>query len=332
MTKILTLLFCLPIVVLGQTPKQQGLQEYLIPDKGDTIRCYVYNPENVVKTKLFLYLQGSGYYPMVNGDEENACCNNNYPKQLMRTFPKEYAFVYIQKIGLPFYLRNLKDYNPYALGTKFTERNDVNDRAEVANKVINYLLMNVYPNIKTVAVLGHSEGSDVVASLALLNKRVTHICFAAGSGHDLLYDQIQLIRRKMFSKEMAADSANKKIELLYKGIRSVMAMPHSITQYFNGDTYKWWASQTKVANIDKLLQLKIPIYVVHGTHDTKVPIEGADYIISQFTLHKKTNLAYKFYHNCDHDFKEATANGDTINRWQEIFFDFLQFVDKKVPQ
>ncbi len=332
MTKIFILIFFVPIFILGQTPKQQGLQEYLIPDKGDTIRFYVYNPDSVIKTKLFLYLQGSGYYPMINGDDENICCFNNYPKQLMRAFPNEYAFVYIQKMGLPFYIRNLKEYYPYNPGTKFTQRNNVNDRAEIANKVLNYLLKKVYRNIKTVAVLGHSEGSDVVASLALLNKKITHICFAAGSGHDLLYDQTQLIRRRMFMKEISVDSANKEIEKLNTGIKSVIKDPNSITKYFNGDTYKWWTFQTNEPNIYKLIRLKIPIYLVHGTHDSKVPIEGADYIISQFQLLKKTNLEYKLYNNCDHDFKEISENGKIKNRWQEIFFDFLQFVEKRNAQ
>jgi hypothetical protein len=71
MTKLIFLICFFPSVIFCQSPKQQGLQEYLIPDKGDTIHFFVYNPDSLVKTKLFLYLQGSGYYPMVNGDDEN---------------------------------------------------------------------------------------------------------------------------------------------------------------------------------------------------------------------------------------------------------------------
>src|SRR5690349_13964418 len=124
-----------PFVHFAQTPAKQNLAEYRIPDGKDTIRFYVFNPNKLASPKLFLYLQGSGQLPLVNGDDENECCYNNYPKKLMQAFPKDYAFVYIQKLGLPYYVRNIKDFKP---DSSFFRRNNVADRASVADKVVNY--------------------------------------------------------------------------------------------------------------------------------------------------------------------------------------------------
>jgi hypothetical protein len=81
----------------AQTPEKQGLIEYKILHKKDTIHFYIYNPKKISKEKIFLYLQGTGAYPMVNGDNNGECCMNNFPKKLMIQFPDDYAFVYIKK-------------------------------------------------------------------------------------------------------------------------------------------------------------------------------------------------------------------------------------------
>jgi esterase/lipase len=313
-----------PTFLLAQTPQKQGLREYLIPDKGDTIRFYIYNPDSIAKSKLFLYLQGSGNLPMVNGDDAEACCYNNYPKKLMKAFPADYAFVYIQKVGLPYYTRNLKAYEP---GNAFVKRNNVLDRAYVADKVVNYVLKKIYPDAKTVAVLGHSEGSDVAAKLAAINKKVSHLCFASGNATPEFFNSILLLRRQMLQGELSAVEAQNKLEALYSGLDSVYKSPNSTDKYFNGDTYKWNYAINQPP-IDNLLQLKIPIYLTIGSHDDKVPIEASDFIKAEFIRHQKTNLTYKVYTNSDHNYTEVSADNKKIDHWNELFFDFLKFIEQ----
>ncbi len=322
---IILIVILVPAVLFGQTPQKQGLLEFSIADKGDTIRFYIYNPNNVVKNKIFLYIQGTGDLPMVNGDDEGECCYNNYPKNLMKAFPADYAFVYIQKVGLPYYSRTLKDYKP---DSTFVRRNNVIDRAYVADKVINYILKKVYPSAKTVAVLGHSEGSDVAAKLAVINKKVTHLCFAAGNGASQTFNNILLIRRKMLNKEISPLEAQNQIDALYAGLVKVYENPNSTELYYNGDTYKWNYAINQPP-IDNLLQLKIPIYLAIGSNDEKVPVEASDFIKAEFIRNRKSNLTYKVYLNCNHSFIEIAEDGKKIDRWSELFMDFLKFVDQK---
>jgi esterase/lipase len=318
------LVILIPTILFGQTPQKQGLLEFSLTDSGDTVRFYVYNPNNVVKNKIFLYIQGSGDLPMVNGDDEEACCYNNYPKNLMKAFPDDYAFVYIQKVGLPYYSRTLKDYKPD--GT-FVRRNNVIDRADVADKVINYILKKVYPSAKIVAVLGHSEGSDVAAKLAVINKRITHLCFASGNGASQTFNNILLIRRKMLQKEISAMEAQTRIDALLEGLDKVYENPNSTELYYNGDTYKWNYAINQPP-IDNLLQLKIPIYLAIGSNDEKVPVEASDFIKAEFVRHRKKNLTSKVYLNSNHSFVEILEDGKKIDHWSELFMDFLKFIDQ----
>lgn len=313
------------VSLAAQTATKQGLVEYVIADKADSIRFYIYNPDNTAKTKIFLYIQGSGDLPMVNGDDAEACCYNNYPKKLMAAFPKEYAFVYIQKMGLPYYVRSLNDYKP---GVKFIERNNVIDRAHVADKVVTYLTKKVYPKAKIVAVLGHSEGSDVAAKLAVNNKRVSHLGFSSGNGGSQALNDVLFLRRRMQKGEISAAEAQARLEELYAGLEGVYKKPGSTTDYYNGDTYKW-NSAINEPPLDNLLRLTIPILVTIGSNDDKVPVEASDYIRAEFIRHRKTNLTYKVYLNSNHNYLETAVDGKKIDHWNEMFMDFLKFVSEK---
>lgn len=319
------LVFSIPAFLYGQTPEQQGLKEFTLNHKNDTIKFYISNfkPDSVNK-KIFLYIQGSGAYPMVNSTDKEECCFNNYPKKLMKQFPKDYAFVYINKSGLPYYA-NIDHFTP---GEAFNENNNVLERADIADEVLNYLLNNIYPEARVVAVLGHSEGSDVAAKLAAINNKVTHLCFASGNGPPQIFNDILFIRRRMNAHEISPEEAQKQIDALYSGIDSVYNEPNSTSKYFNGDTYKWNYAINQPA-IDNLLKINIPVFLTIGSNDDKVPVEGSDFIAAEFIRHRKNNLTYKVYPNCNHNYVEKLSNGETKDHWFDLFNDFVAIIEKQ---
>lgn len=322
MNKALLFLLLMPLLSQGQKLTNEGLQEYMLFDKGDTIRFYIYNPEKLTKTKIFLYLQGSRPSPMISRTDSIECCFNHFPKFEMEHFPKDYAFVYIQKVGIPYYV-NTDHFTP---GPEFIERNNVLDRAEVAGKVIDYVIKRICPKAKVVAVMGHSEGSDVAARLAVINKKVTHLCFASGNGAPQMFNDILFIRRKMHTGELSAAEAQARLDHLFVMSDSIFKKPGSISDTFNGDTYKWHYAINQPA-IENLLKLKIPIFLTIGSNDANVPIENTDYIMSEFVRLQKSNLTYKVYLNCDHSYVETLPDGNLADHWSELFFDFAAFVE-----
>lgn len=320
---LLLLFVVLPSVALGQRVNKQGLKEYFLLDKGDTVRFYIYNPGRTHTDKIFLYLQGSGARPLISRTDSVECCFNNYPKKEMQYLAKQYAVLYIHKIGVPYYA-NTDHYTPSAA---FDRRNDVLERAEVANKVLNYVTRYVYKKPRVVAVLGHSEGSDVAARLAVLNKKVTHLCFAAGNGTPQVFNDILFTRRNMHAGKITPQQANEQINKLLVGLDSVYKNNKATDRKFNGDTYKWHYAINKPA-VDNLLQLKIPIYLTIGSNDTSVPVEASDYIAAEFVRARKTNLVYKVYENCTHSYVEQKPDGTEVSRWLDLFQDFSSFIDK----
>ncbi|MFD2513664.1 alpha/beta hydrolase family protein [Pontibacter locisalis] len=322
MKKALLLLFLIPLLSHGQKLNKQGLEEYYLLDKGDTVNFYIYNPEKLKKTKVFLYLQGSKPAPMISSTDSAECCFNNFPKSVMKLFPKEYAFVYIQKVGVPYYANT----DHYEASAKFKERNNVLDRAEVASKVLNFVVAKLYPKAQVVAVMGHSEGSDVAARLAVINKKVTHLGFASGNGAPQMFNDILFIRRKMHSGEISAEEAQTQLDAYFTGMESVFKSPSSVTGTFRGDTYKWHYSINQPP-IENLLKLKIPIFLTIGSNDEAVPIEASDYIKSEFVRLQKSNLTYKVYPNSNHSYVELLLNGESMDHWLELCDDFAEFIE-----
>lgn len=321
MIRIILLITLLPILSFSQKPNKQGLIEYQLIDKNDSINFYIYNPQLTNKTKVFLFLQGSQPIPMISKTDSIECCFNHFPKSAMKNFPNEYAFIYIQKIGVPYYA-NTDHYIPSA---KYNERNNVLDRADVANKVLNYVLKNLYPKANVVAVMGHSEGSDVAAKLAVLNKKITHLCFASGNGTPQIFNDVLFIRRKMHLGEISAKEAQLELDTLFEMEDRVFKEPNSTEKIFNGDTYKWHYAINQPA-IENLLKLEIPIFLTIGSHDKNVPVESTDYIKSEFVRLQKNNLTYKVYVNSDHSYVERLTDGKDIDHWPELFEDYVDFI------
>ncbi|MBX0332835.1 dienelactone hydrolase family protein [Pontibacter sp. HSC-14F20] len=321
MKKALLLLFLFPLLSHGQKLNKQGLEEHYLLAKGDSVNFYIYNPDRLKKTKVFLFLQGSKPTPMISSTDSVECCFNNFPRSVMRRFPKDYAFVYIQKVGVPYYANT----DHFTASAKFNERNNVLDRAEVASKVLTYVVDKLYPKANVVAVLGHSEGSDVAARLAVINKKVTHLGFASGNGAPQMFNDVLFIRRKMHSGEIDAEEAQAQLDTYFTGMESVFKRPGSVTDTFRGDTYKWHYAINQPP-IENLLKLKIPIFLTIGSNDNAVPIEASDYIKSEFIRLQKDNLTYKVYPNSNHSYVETLPNGETRDHWLDLFDDFAEFI------
>jgi dipeptidyl aminopeptidase/acylaminoacyl peptidase len=127
--------------------------------------------------------------------------------------------------------------------------------------------------------------------------------------------------------ELTANEAETELRELYAGVDSVLKSPDATNKYFKGDTYKWWYYEINKPPIEDLVRLKLPILLTAGSNDSKVPIEGSDYINSEFSRLQKNNLTYKVYLNCDHGYQEMLATGERKDHWNELFTDFLRFIE-----
>ncbi|MDN3583602.1 hypothetical protein [Mucilaginibacter flavus] len=327
----------LPVIFLGcltarlnaqpLKPADYGLKEFSLQDKKlGLIRFYV-STENIQKKKpLFIEVNGSGGLPLcvyIKGKGFGATLNT-FNSQLKDATKNQFHYIVLGKPGTPFCdsistPNDIKHYDEhalissYAFSKEYNQRLSLNWRVQATKKVISYLITHRFWNRGKIVAYGYSEGGQVVPSLAVADKRVTHIIPVVGSGLNQFYDRIIGWRIKAAHNEVTQQQAQDSIDANLKQIKDIYRHPESSTLQYDGHSYKRWASFGLNPPFEKLRMLHIPIYMIVSTADNNSPIYGLDYVLLDFMRLGKTNLTYDPCVGCDH-YLNSTDSDKTVKQ------------------
>jgi len=304
-------------------PKIEEYQHYTIFKNKDTINYHVFEKNHHPKEGVILFVHGSGSAPLFNvkKEEDRTLISSSVPFNLDQ-IPDNYLFVIVSKKCVPFSVINQIFYPP----TCFYQNEGLDYRVWQNHLVIKDVLKNKIRNPKKVIVIGHSEGSDVVAKLGTINPKITHLGYWAGGGNTQYYDFALFIRRQSNEGKINEETAKVKLDSLFNQLKEFKQYPHSITQKWEDNTYKRW-EQFSEPPINHLLKINIPIFVAVGAKDQAVPVESSLLIPIEFIRHRKTNLTFKLYPHYDHSFFEIpnNENENLIPHWMDVFNEFMQW-------
>lgn len=344
MRLILTVLTLLPFLTFGQyDPKMEEYQHKRIITKSDTINYHIYSKGRIEeKSKILIYFHGSGGNPLFlqtiktdtikmfeNGETKNKIqksifLSTSVPFDLDR-IPNDYVFVLISKKGVPFSADN-DSYKPSQI---FYKNESLNYRVGQGESVINDITKNLIKTPKKLLIIGHSEGSDVVAKLGHKNKKITHIGYWAGGANTQYYDFALFIQKDVQSGKITQTEANKSLDSLFKNIRNIEKDPNNSEKQWLGNPYRRWAHFTE-PSIENLLKIKKPLFVAVAGKDESVPIESSLLIPIEFLRNKKENLTFKIYADYNHSFAKPPQNEKEDWSWEfmKVFDDFMRWVEK----
>ena len=335
-------LICLSAGLFAQplTPKDYGLKEFTLNDPQlGLIRFYVDAQDLHQKKPLFIEVNGSGGLPLclyIKGKGFGEVVNI-FNAQLQAATKNRYHYLILGKPGTPFCDsistdNDAKHYNKNALiaGYKFSkeynQRLSLSWRINATKKVISYIIQRGMWDGSKIVAYGYSEGGQVVPSLAVDDKRVTHIISVVGSGLNQFYDSIVNWRIKAAKGEISQQQSQDSVDACFKQINDIYRHPNSTTLEYNGHSYKRWASFGQSAPFEKLRKLNIPIYMIVSTADDHSPIYGLDYVKLEFIRLGKTNLTYDPCVGCDH-FLNINNNGK-MNNHQDYIAKILKWLDQ----
>jgi hypothetical protein len=323
------ILFCHLAIILHAQPltsKDHGLKEFNIKDpKLGLIQFYV-NVENLQKKEpLFIDVNGSGGLPLciyIKGKGFGEV-SFTYNDAIMNAVKKSYHYVILGKPGTPFCDsittgQDSKHANPHALianykfSKEYNRRLSLGWRVNATKKVITYLIDHGYWDGTQIVAHGYSEGAQVVPSLAVADKRITHVVAVVGSGLNQFYDYIVTWRIKAAKGEITQQQAQDSINAELAKIKDIYRHPNDTRLQYRGHSYKRWASFGQNPPFELLRTLKIPIYMIVATADDNSPVYGLDYVQLDFIRLGKSNLTYDTCIGCDH-FLNSTDDGKTIN-------------------
>jgi len=317
------------LILFGQKYSElKNYKHYTIVTEKDTIKYHTYaqKPIDSINT-IFLFIQGSSAISLyqVKKEKESIVIGTTVPFDFA-TIPDNYLFVVISRKGFPFSTEMDK---PFPIPQSYFENQTLEYRANQADLVINDLYKKYGEQIDKIIVLGHSEGSDVVAKLGTINKRITHFGYWSGGGNTQFIDFVTFIRKDVDKGNLTEKQAKVKIDSLFNNLKDIMANPNATDKFWQGDdnSYKRW-SHFSEPPIENLLQIDKPIFVAIGTKDQAVTLESAYLIPVEFIRHKKENLTFKVYPNLDHGFEKELDNGEFEDHWNDVFQDFLNWINE----
>lgn len=344
MKLIIFILTFIPLLTFGQyDPKVEEYQHKTIYTKYDTINYHIYSKGQIDEKKnILIFFHGSGGNPLFiqtikldtiqiveNGItkskvEKSIFLKTSVPFDLDR-IPNDYIFVLISKKGVPF----SSDKNAYVPSQTFYKNESLNYRVWQSDKVIHDITKKLIKKPNKIVVIGHSEGSDVVAKLGHKNKKITHIGYWAGGANTQYYDFALFIQKEVQNGKTTQTEANKSLDSLFTDIKNIENDPNNVEKQWLGNPYRRWAQFTEPP-IDNLLKINKPLFVAVAGKDESVPIESSLLIPIEFIRHKKDNLTFKIYPDYNHSFAKPPKSENEEWSWEfmNVFDDFMKWVEQ----
>lgn len=315
------------------TPEKLGYKSFTIDDKKlGAVNFYVKSESEDRQRPVLLYLDGSGPYPLFQKIPQGYGSTVPFSTKAVTA---KYDLVLISKPGVPFVDTVKSDPKSgmpiYAAPEEYKKRLSLDWRVDAAKRVIDELTGKMKRKPAKIVVFGLSEGFQVGAKLASVDKRVTHAALFVGNGLNQFYDFIAFERQRVERGEITAQEAQKNIDELNAAFRDIYANLTATDKEWYGHTYLRWASFTNFNPTDGLVNSNIPIFIAACSKDRNSAVLSTDYLNLEFIRRGKTNLTYRVY-PYDHFFNEQKTDesGKVIGatpHMQEVISEALAWVE-----
>lgn len=295
--------------------------------KNDTINYHTYQKTEIDSIKnILVYVQGSGSSPLfkVKREGKSRWIAGSVPFDLSQ-IPNDYLFVIISKKGIPFCTQLDKDY----VAPKIYYKNETLEyRTEQVNLVIKDILVkHIRSTISRIAVIGHSEGSSVIAKLGTINENVSHFGYWCGTGNSQWYDSALSTWKQVNRNEISEREAIIKMDSMFSIYKDITENKNNINKQWMGNSYRRWYHFSEPP-IENLLKIDKPIFAIIGAADRSVAVEGMYLIPIEFIRKGKDNLSFKVYPNLDHNLDSLSQSGVRTSHWNKVFLEFLKWVEE----
>lgn len=263
-------------------------------DSLGTIKYHVTKNKLDQRKPVFLYLDGSGGYPLIQVMENRIGSSIAIPYHQLS---EKYHVVVISKPGVPFAdtmkLDPIRKYPIYNASEEYAKRLSLSWRVNSAKLVLTDLknILNYTPD--RVVVFGISEGFQVGAKLLSEYHEITHAMLFMGNGVSQFYDFIAQNRLLAANGSITQDQAKTNIDSIYQVVKNIQADPKSSQKTWYGHTYLRWSSFGFNNPSDDLLSRNIPIYILSATQDFNTSVLGTDYMYLKSIIQNKGNITYK---------------------------------------
>lgn len=208
----------------------------------------------------------------------------------------------------------------------YLDNNSIDSRINDVLKVLYHLRKEPRWN-HDLYIVGASEGATLAPILATYIPETKKIVLLGSGGGMTMKEDFQLLEKSRLAREAKnTEEIKKEILIIENQMNEMINNPLSTKTWAGGtNTYKWWASILNVRPLEYMLDLDIPILLMHGDRDTSSSIETSRLSDNQFKLKEKKNLSYKEYKGYDHNWNNEKGE----NKTKDILIDLVSWLRQK---
>ena len=304
--------------------------ESVRPD-GSRLKIYLGNFDSSLDARkpLLVYVEGSGAQSHFTKLDDQRIAYG-VVGLLANRFGKSHHVVCSEKRGVPFGFSGQRGAGEGG-SDEYNRHATLSDRIDDVRLMLDSLLSQDHVDASRVILLGHSEGADVVAGVAAVDPRVTHVAFLSGGGAAQFFDFFVQQRKTLAAQGATAEEVEAAISELEQQIRDILADPDSEKKFFAGHAYKRWSSFATVPAAANLARSGARLFLAHGTADQSVPIESFDYLTVELLRSGRTDAVIRRYPDRDHSFIPVGAEPSS-DPFLEVVQEVVAWASKTEPQ
>lgn len=296
------------------------IQGKVIQNK-DTITYYLKNYKEKPKN-LVVFIQGTDANPIFSHAVKDGKIEYfRWFGDDFKNLDSTYTFAIIPKPGM----KGLYGEGEISIPQTYYENNYLDYRVNQIDASINDIIKNHMVKPEKIVVYGHSEGATIGATLATINKKITHLGFWSGNVLNNFYEFSLFNRIESLQGKISDAQAHQNIMGILEWYKSVVKNPNATELDHFGYTNKRWSSYEK-APIDCLTEIDIPIYALFATEDESTPIETAYLLPIKFIEKRKENLTFEICFDCNHIYEKQMQDGQK-SLWNEQFIKFMEWTE-----
>jgi len=307
--------------------------QFEITQNNDSINFIVVDTVLTQKKPVFLWCQGSRAYPLFvkNENGEIRMLGGGISNFDVSNITKYYHLVVISMPKTPVVAdeKDLTDFEYISPNSEdrneFFKADYLENYVERANVVLSFLQEQSWIDNSKLVVAGHSQGSKIAPRIAFRNKNVTHLGMFSPNPLGRIDQFIRLARKNAESGKITWEEAEKEMQEWYDLYKSANN-PQEIEK--NPSLISW--KSFSEPQIDELVKIDIPIYLVYGTAD--VTSDFCDLVPLYFIRENKNNLTLKRYFNLEHNFFEVDENGVPDwdkPHWVKVMNEFVKWTNEE---
>lgn len=269
-----------------------GYETIYIPRHDESlIEAYLSAPSNTSTYPIVLLVQGSDSESVVTSHEA----------LISRFLPLGIAVISVEKRGISSSGVDTQEFIEYDF---FESR--LHDFSSVLKVIEEGLLQQWNGHL---ILIGGSEGGKIAPRLARQYAHFVSGVVLVGSGGGIPFAE-----EMKFQVQTALDNQNAFLKICWKirnlilpkeidsQYQKILNQPSSLEMWCT-KTFRWWASYLRYDPLPDLLQLNMPIYMIQGVLDPKIPVQSADLLKWAFDCEGKKNLTYARYDDLGHAMK-----------------------------